>query len=134
MSLATATPPPADPGTAVVVPPTTRTNVPGPLRFLTRAFRTLWSNGKARIGIVILGLIILVAILAPLIAPHSPTATSFQPYQGPGGTNWFGTTGNGQDVFSQVVYGARVSLIVGLVAGAAATFVAVTIGLISGYR
>jgi peptide/nickel transport system permease protein len=128
----TTAPPPHDPGTAVVTPRPSR--LPGPLRFLTRAFRTLWSNGKARIGITVLGLILLMAIFAPLIAPHSPNSTSFTPYQGPSSHNWFGTTGNGQDVFSQVVYGARVSLLVGLGAGASATLVAVTLGLIAGYR
>ena len=134
MSLATTTPPTDDPGTTVVVPDGSAANLPGPARFLGRAFRTLWSNGKARIGIVILAAFILVAVLAPLIAPHSPTSTSFTPYEGPSSDNWFGTTGNGQDVFSQVVYGARVSLVVGLLAGAGATLVAVTIGLIAGYR
>jgi peptide/nickel transport system permease protein len=109
-------------------------NVPGPLRFLTRALVTLWSNSKARIGLVILALMILIAIFAPLLAPHSPTATDFTPYKGPSGDNWFGTTGNGQDVFSQLVFGARISLLVGLVAGFVATLIAVTIGLISGYR
>jgi peptide/nickel transport system permease protein len=77
---------------------------------------------------------ILIAILAPLLAPHSPTSTSFTPYEGPSSSNWLGTTGNGNDVFSQIVYGARVSLLVGLVAGAAATLVAMTVGLIAGYR
>ncbi|MGH3253935.1 MAG: ABC transporter permease [Streptosporangiaceae bacterium] len=105
-----------------------------PLRFIGRALRTLWSNGKARTGMIILGLIVLAAIFAPLIAPHSPTATNFTPYAGPSATNLLGTTGNGQDVFSQLIFGARVSLIVGLCAGALATLVAVTIGLISGYR
>jgi peptide/nickel transport system permease protein len=135
MSLLTTTsPPPGDPGTVVIAKPASESRLPGPLLFLARAFRTLWSNGKARIGIVVLGLIILVAALAPLIAPHSPTSTAFTPYQNPSGSNWFGTTGNGQDVFSQVVYGARVSLVVGLLAGAAATVVAVTVGLVAGYR
>jgi peptide/nickel transport system permease protein len=110
------------------------TVLPGPVRFLARALGTLWSNGKARIGLVILGVDILVAAFAPLLAPHSPTATDFTPYQNPSATNWFGTTGNGQDVFSQLLYGARVSLLVGLAAGAVATVVAVTIGLIAGYR
>jgi peptide/nickel transport system permease protein len=108
--------------------------VPGPFQFIGRSLRTLWANGKARIGLVILGLDILVALLAPLIAPHSPTATTFPPYLSPNATNWFGTTGNGQDVFSQMIYGARISLLVGIIAGAVATFVAVTIGLIAGYR
>ncbi|MGI8521791.1 MAG: ABC transporter permease [Nocardioides sp.] len=135
MSLITTTPPSGDPGTTVVVrKPASESRLPGPLVFVSRAFATLWSNGKARLGIVLLGLMILIALFAPLIAPHSPTATDFTPYQGPSGSNWFGTTGNGNDVFSQVVYGARVSLLVGLIAGAAATLVAVIVGLVSGYR
>lgn len=102
--------------------------------FAGRALATLWSNGKARAGIVVLTIIVFIAIFAPFIAPHSPTATSFPPYRNPDGQNWFGTTGNGQDVFSQVIYGTRVSLLVCLAAGAMATVVAVTLGLIAGYR
>jgi peptide/nickel transport system permease protein len=103
MSLITTTPP-GDPGTALVATPADESHLPGPLLFVTRAFRTLWTNGKARIGIVLLVLFILMAVLAPLIAPHSPSSTDFTPYQNPSSTNWFGTTGNGQDVISQVVY------------------------------
>ncbi len=133
MTITAATPPPqADPVATPVS--AVGSSLPGPARFVGRALGTLWSNGKARIGLVILALNILVAVFAPLLAPHSATATSFAPYLGPNGTNWFGTTGNGQDVFSQLIYGARVSLLVGLVAGLAATVVAVLIGLISGYR
>ena len=110
------------------------TRLPRPVLFLGRALETLWSNNKARIGLVVLALFILVAIFAPVLAPHSPTATSFTPYANPNSTNWFGTTGNGQDVLSQMIYGSRVSLLVGLGAGLIATLVAVTIGLISGYR
>jgi peptide/nickel transport system permease protein len=134
MSIVTSVPPPTVPGAAVQIPPARASSIPGPFQFLGRSLRTLWANGKARIGLVILGLDILVALLAPLIAPHSPSATTFPPYLSPNGTNWFGTTGNGQDVFSQMVYGARISLLVGIIAGAVATFVAVTIGLIAGYR
>lgn len=134
MTIITTVPPHEVPGTGAEIPIVPGSPVPGPLRFLGRALRTLWSNGKARIGLIILGLIILIAILAPLLAPHSPTATTFAPYGNPNGTNWFGTTGNGQDVFSQMLYGARISLLVGLTAGAAATLVAVTIGLVAGYR
>ena len=134
MTIITAVPPPEEPGPAAAVPAGTAQAVPGPLRFVGRALRTLWSNGKARTGMIVLGLIIVVAVFAPLLAPHSPTAATFAPYKGPSGTNLLGTTGNGQDVFSQLIYGSRISLIVGLVAGAAATFVAVTLGLIAGYR
>jgi peptide/nickel transport system permease protein len=134
MTIITSVPPPEAPGAAVRVPIGHAGAIPGPLRFIGRALRTLWSNGKARTGLILLGVIILVAVLAPVLAPHSPTATTFAPYKGPSATNLLGTTGNGQDVFSQLLYGARVSLIVGLCAGALATLVAVTIGLISGYR
>jgi peptide/nickel transport system permease protein len=134
MTIITAMPPPEAPGTAAPVRVGTARSIPGPLRFVGRALRTVWTNGKARTGMIILGVIIVVAVFAPLLAPHSPTATTFAPYQGPSGTNLLGTTGNGQDVFSQLIYGSRISLIVGLLAGAAATFVAVTIGLIAGYR
>jgi peptide/nickel transport system permease protein len=104
------------------------------IRFAGRALATLWSNGKARVGLVVLLIFVLIAIFAPVIVPHSPTATSFPPYRNPGGENWFGTTGNGQDVFSQVIYGTRVSLLVCVASGAMATVVAVTLGLIAGYR
>jgi peptide/nickel transport system permease protein len=135
VSVLTTVEPPSDaPGKGVDVAIRPSSSVPGPLLFLGRAFRTLWSNGKARIGLVIIGLFVLMAIFAPLIAPHSPTATNFKPYLGASSTNLFGTTGNGEDVFSQFVYGARVSLLVGLAAGFAATLVALTLGLISGYR
>ena len=133
--LTTTASPPADVPRPTAPPPVGgESRVPGPLRFLGRAFATLWSNGKARIGLCIIGVMVLVAIFAPLLAPHSPTASTFRPYQGPSGTNWFGTTGDGQDVFSQLLFGARVSLLVGLGAGLGATIIAVTLGLIAGYR
>jgi peptide/nickel transport system permease protein len=132
--LATMPPPPEAPGGAASLSPGGASAVPGPLRFVGRAIRTIWSNGKARAGLIMLGLFICMAVFAPFIAPHSPTATSFTPYSGPSSTNWFGTTGNGQDVFSQLIYGSRVSLLVGFIAGGLATLVAVTLGLIAGYR
>jgi peptide/nickel transport system permease protein len=135
MTIVTTAPPPESPGKGVEVRvgPASET-IPTPLLFLGRALRTLWSNRKARVGLCIIGFDILIAICAPLIAPHSPTATTFTPYSGPTAANWFGTTGNGQDVFSQMIYGSRITLLVGLAAGALATLVAVTIGLVAGYR
>jgi peptide/nickel transport system permease protein len=135
MSILASQQPPADPGAAAAeIKLESERQLPAPVLFLGRGVRTLWSNGKARVGLILVALFILIALLAPLIAPHSPTATTFTPYQGPSSTNWFGTTGNGEDVFSQLVYGARVSLLVGLIAGIGATLIAVTMGLISGYR
>jgi len=135
MTILSAAPPPQTPGSQPQIPIRSgSSNAPGPLRFLGRAARTLWSDRKARIGLVILGLVVLVAVCAPILAPHSPTSTTFTPYGNPSASNWFGTTGNGQDVLSQMIFGARVSLLVGLSAGVLATLVAVTIGLVAGYR
>jgi peptide/nickel transport system permease protein len=135
MSILSSQPPPPTAGSLdVAETPGSGSSLPVAVLFLGRGLRTLWGNGKARVGLALIALFVLVAVFAPLIAPHSPTATTFTPYQGPSSTNWFGTTGNGEDVFSQVVYGARVSLLVGLTAGVGATLVAVTLGLISGYR
>ena len=134
MTIISAVPPPQTPGGRPEIRIRSGSSAPGPLRFLGRAGRTLWSDRKARIGLVILGLVILVAVCAPILAPHSPTATTFTPYGNPSASNWFGTTGNGQDVLSQMFFGARVSLLVGLSAGVLATLVAVTIGLVAGYR
>jgi len=134
MTIISAVPPPQTPGGRPEIRIRSGSSAPGPLRFLGRAGRTLWSDRKARIGLVILGLVILVAVCAPILAPHSPTSTTFTPYGNPSASNWFGTTGNGQDVLSQMIFGARVSLLVGLSAGVLATLVAVTIGLVAGYR
>jgi peptide/nickel transport system permease protein len=116
------------------VPTRTGSALPGPVLFVGRAIATIWSNGKARIGLVLLAIFILMALLAPVVAPQSPTSTDFTPYLGPSGAHLFGTSGNGQDVFSQFLYGARVSLLVGLSAGLGATIIATVLGLISGYR
>lgn len=100
---------------------------------LGRAFATVWANPKARVGLVILGLFVLMAIFAPLLAPYSPHDDSFGRNEPGSAAHWLGTTGAGEDVLSQVIYGARVSLLVGFVAGGLSTVVAVVIGLSWGY-
>ena len=96
-------------------------------------YQVIWSSGKARVGLVILAIYILVAIFAPWIAPYSPTDGSFPPLEPASSEHWLGTTTTGQDIFSQLIYGARVSLLVGLLGGLAATLIALVIGLVSGY-
>jgi peptide/nickel transport system permease protein len=86
------------------------------------------------LGGVIVGLLVLAALLAPLIAPYDPDAMNpairLQP---PSATNLLGTDNYGRDLLTRLVYGARVSLIVGLASIAIAAFIGVVIGLISGY-
>jgi peptide/nickel transport system permease protein len=134
MTLITAMPPPDAPGAPAPASGPAGRAMPGPARFVGRAVATLWSNSKARLGMIIFGVIVVVAVFAPLLSPHSPAATNFTPYSGPTSVNWLGTTGLGQDVFSQLIYGTRVSLLVGLGAGALATIIAGTLGLIAGYK
>ncbi len=84
-------------------------------------------------GAVVILVIIAVAVLAPVLAPHSPTATSFAPLEGPNARNLLGTDRTGRDVLSRTIWGSRTSLMVGLVAAVLGTGAATTMGLISGY-
>jgi peptide/nickel transport system permease protein len=96
-------------------------------------FVVLWSNGKARIGLILLLLFALVALLAPILAPYDPRDTSFTAATPPSGEHLLGTTQAGQDVLSQLIWGARLSLIVGTLAGGLATAIALVIGMTAGY-
>ncbi len=86
------------------------------------------------LGGVILALAALMAVFAPLIAPADPTelnpAMRVQP---PSANAWFGTDMLGRDIFSRCVYGARVSLIVGLGVAACASLAGMLIGLVAGF-
>ena len=90
-------------------------------------------NPKSLTGLVLLLFFVGVALLAPVLAPYSPKDTSFIPFDPGSAAHPLGTTALGEDVLSQLIWGTRLSLLVGLVAGAVATFVSVVIGLVSGY-
>lgn len=96
-------------------------------------FEILWSNRKARIGLIMLAFFILVAIFANVLTPYNPSDISFGPSELPSWQHWLGTTQAGQDVFSQLIYGTRTSLIVGAVGGGLSTLIALVIGLVAGY-
>jgi peptide/nickel transport system permease protein len=96
-------------------------------------FTILWRNKKARFGLVLLTLFVLVALLAPVIAPYDPRDRSFAGGLPPSAEHWFGTTGKGYDVASQAIFGARTSLLIGLVAGAIATTISLLVGMTAGY-
>ncbi|WP_245559103.1 ABC transporter permease [Microbacterium indicum] len=95
--------------------------------------RLLWSNRKSRVGLIILGAFLILAIFAPLIAPYSPTDNSFDRSADASGAHWLGTTAAGEDVLSQLIYGARISALVGFGAGGISTIIAMLIGLSWGY-
>ena len=104
-----------------------RVRLPGWLTMLLR-------NPKSRAGLVILGFMVVIALIAPLISVSDPTAFSLlDARQAPSWHHLFGTTDQGSDIFSQVVMGARRSLILGAASGALATVIAATLGILAAY-
>ncbi|MCF2527792.1 ABC transporter permease [Yinghuangia soli] len=93
----------------------------------------LLRSGKALTGVVIFGIFILLAVIGPWIAPDDPSQTGGPVLQSPSGAHLLGTTQSGQDVLSQVLTGARTSMLVGVVAATLATALAVLIGVTAGY-
>lgn len=91
-------------------------------------------NRLAWIGLVLLALIVLVAILAPWLAPYDPLEQNIVArLEPPSAEFWLGTDSYGRDVLSRLIYGARISLIVGFVAILIAMLVGTTIGVLAGY-
>ena len=106
---------------------------PSKLKSAARQLGVVWSNTKARIGIIILAVFVLIAIAAPLLAPYGASQNGFARSADATAAHWMGTTAAGEDVLSQIIYGARISVMVGAVAGILSTLVAVAIGLSWGY-
>ena len=96
----------------------------------TTFVRLLWANPRARAGLIILMAMIVVAILAPVLAPYNPTSTNFIPSQAPSPRHLLGTTLQGQDILSQLIWGSRHSLGVGLAVGVIATVLSLLIGVL----
>jgi peptide/nickel transport system permease protein len=91
-------------------------------------------NPTLAIGIVLLGLIFFAAIFAPLLGTQDPTALApAKRMREPSADFWFGTDAFGRDIYSRVLYGARVSLLVGFSVAVLASLAGLFIGLISGY-
>ena len=85
-------------------------------------------------GLVVLAAFVLVAALAPVIAPYDPVATSWTAIRkAPSWAHWMGTDQNGRDVLSRVVFGARSSLLAGVVSVLIAAGIGVPTGLAAGF-
>lgn len=92
------------------------------------------SNPLALVGFIIILGILVVAILAPYIAPYDPNAIDVKAILlEPSALHYMGTDGLGRDVFSRMLYGARISLLVGVVAVGIATAIGVVLGALAGY-
>ena len=98
-----------------------------------KAIRRFLRNRPAVISMVVLVFLAAVVLLWPFVASHSPTALSDAQSQAPGSGYWFGTDVHGRDLMSRVFYGARISLLVGIVGAGVSLVIGVLWGAIAGY-
>ena len=107
------------------------------LRELTprrRALRRLLRRRGAMVGLAFVAFFVVLALAAPWIAPQDPLATSWSAVRkAPSAAHWFGTDEIGRDVLSRVIWGARASLLAGLVSVAISLGVGVPLGMAAGY-
>ncbi len=94
-----------------------------------------WNHKKGRIGLILVVLLALTAIFAPLIAPYDPYDVLQRGERGVGPSldHLLGTTSFGQDIFSMLVYGARVSMTIGIITAILISFTGAIIGIAAGY-
>ena len=90
-------------------------------------------NRPALLCLVLLALLALLAVAWPLVAPYQANAITDEQFQPPIWKHWFGTDVHGRDLLTRVFYGARVSLLVGVVGAGVALVIGVTWGAVSGY-
>lgn len=84
-------------------------------------------------GLVLVFAFIVIALVAPWVAPYDPRALVGRPFERPGEDHILGTDQVGRDIYSQLIWGSRISLMVGLLASAFSVAIGTAIGLLSGY-
>src|ERR1700732_3823362 len=100
----------------------------------SRATRRLLRRKGAMLGLAIIAVFVAIALLAPLISSYDPQQQTWSAVRkAPSALHWFGTDDVGRDVLARVIYGARASLLAGVISVAIAIFVGLPIGRISGY-
>ncbi|MGB9832247.1 MAG: ABC transporter permease, partial [Caldisericum exile] len=106
--------------------------------FLSDSLKSLKKNKSAIVGLVIISILVITAILAPVISPHNPIEQDLYNNLKPG--IWAGNTNNilgtdefGRDILSRIIYGARVSLTVGVIAVIIGVFLGGIAGIFSGF-
>ncbi len=91
-------------------------------------------NRLAIVGLIIVGILVVVAIFAPWIATHDVGTTNLSiRYLGPSSAHLFGTDATGRDIFSRVVFGARISLQVGVIVVSVSALIGILLGALAGY-
>lgn len=99
-----------------------------------RTLRNLMRNPLAMIGLLIIIALLLVAALAPLIAPYSPIASDLGArLQPPSAAHWMGTDELGRDILSRIIYGSRITLFIVLLVAVISAPIGLLIGTVAGY-
>ncbi len=88
---------------------------------------------KVLLGLGIVSFFVVLTVVGPWLAPYNPSSTAFTALLAPSAHHWLGTTSLGQDIFSQLLVGARATMVVALVAGLVATMLSMVIGVSAGY-
>jgi len=102
------------------------------MKSINTFFVSMMNNFKARVGIYILLFFLIISILAPFFV-GSPTDYVGVPLQSPSMDFWFGTNGQGQDVFAQTLYGAQKTLLIAFLSGISVVLVGAILGGVAGY-
>jgi len=104
------------------------------IRLENRAWKKLKANRSALFGFVLVAFFIVIATAAPILPIDDPTATSWSAVRkAPSAAHWLGTDEIGRDILSRMIWGARASLMAGVISVLIAVFVGVPFGLVSGY-
>lgn len=121
--------------TAIPAPQPVPEHVPALRASATRtAWARLWRDGRARVGIVVIVVLLVMALGAPVIARQNPNDIDLiNMLAAPSRAHWLGTDIQGRDVWARLVYGARISLAVGVISQSIALALGVAFGLIAGY-
>ncbi len=99
-----------------------------------RAWRRLRKRKSAMLGLCVILALVVIALFAPWIAPYDPAQQSWSAVRkAPSAAHWFGTDEVGRDILARVIYGARASLMAGVISVALATSLGVPLGLTAGY-
>jgi ABC-type dipeptide/oligopeptide/nickel transport system permease subunit len=99
-----------------------------------RAFGRLAGRKIGVLGVGVLAFLVAVAVFAPVIAPYDPNVRTGVPFERPSAEHLLGTNDIGQDILSELIWGTRISLLVGAAAAFGAVLIGVMIGLLAGYR
>lgn len=100
---------------------------------MASVWRTLRRKPLGIVGVVLLAALLIMAIGAPFIAPYDPAELTGKPFEPPSPQHLLGTNDIGQDILSELIFGTRVSLLIGVLAAALATVIGTSVGVTAGY-